>query len=213
MKSQLSLFVTFLLVITLVGCNPQSPVPAATTILAVTDTFVPPTSTPLPTGTSVPTKSSAPVNQTGVVNGNQFCNVTYHIQFSLPENWEKIGDEEFDSGENIYTVYFSTPGFVEEVPPFAEFILSIAVIDVPFELHKAGMQELMGYEVQEDIIIDGRESYHQIGSHEFGGKLNIVLIPDGDNSIEFILRTDEEPYRSEFHELLESISFQNNCTN
>lgn len=211
MKTQIQIIIFFCLALALTGCIPQ-PMPVSTpTMVDITSTPVPPTLTPKPTDVSVPTIISTEVNQKGVLNGNQFCNEAYHLQFNIPDGWEIYGNEDFNSGANAYKVYFSAPGFVEEVPPFAEFILSVAVMEVPFELHKAGMLELIGNATEENLLVDNRESYNRIGTHEFGGILNIVLIPDGENIIEFVLRTNDEPYRAAFYELLESISLSTKC--
>jgi hypothetical protein len=65
----------------------------------------------------------------------------------------------------------------------------------------------VGKESEEKITVAGREAVKRIGKHEFGGYLTVVILPNENNTIALILRTNEEPYASQFETLLDSFEF------
>jgi hypothetical protein len=143
---------------------------------------------------------------TSDVSGSQYTNVTYNFSFTIPSGWVFQREEENIGGDPL-RVYLTVPGFKEEVPPKSEYILSISVTERTFDEGYQYMDWNVGKESEEKITVAGREAVKRIGRHEFGGYLTVVILPNADNTIELILRTNEEPYASQFETLLDSFEF------
>lgn len=143
---------------------------------------------------------------TGDVSGNKYTNDTYNFSFTIPSGWVFLREEE-DIGGDPLRVYLTVPGFKEEALPESEDILSISVTERTFDKEYQYIDRNVGKESEEKITVAGREAVKRIGRHEFGGYLTVVILPNGNNAIELILRTNEEPYASQFETLLDSFKF------
>lgn len=143
---------------------------------------------------------------TGDVTSNKYTNDTYNFSFTIPSGWIFQREEQNIGGDPL-RVYLTVPGFKEEVPPESEDILSISVTERTFDEEYQYMNWNVGKESEEKITIVGREAVKRVGIHEFGGYLTVVILPNENNTIQFILRTNEEPYASQFETLLDSFEF------
>lgn len=143
---------------------------------------------------------------TGDVVGNKYTNSKYNFSFTIPASWVFQREEQNIGGDPL-RVYLTVPGFKEEVLPESEDILSISVTKRTFDEQYQYMDWNVGKESEENITIAGRKAVKRIGRHEFGGYLTVVILANDNNTIELILRTNEEPYASQFEALLDSFKF------
>ena len=150
-------------------------------------------------------KDKTPSVASNVV-GNKYINNDYKFKFTIPPKW-KLESEEKDIGGDILRIYLTTPGFKEEVPPYSEDILSISVTDMTFDKAYEYMDYNVGKENEKKITVAGRKSVKRIGKHEFGGGLVVVTVPNNNNAIQLILRSNKEPYTTQFQTLLDSFKF------
>lgn len=140
------------------------------------------------------------------VFGGMYINDQYNFSFEIPSTWV-FRREEKNVGGDPLRVYLTVPGFKEKVLPESEDILSISVSNNTFENEYHYMDASVGKESEKKVMVAGREAFKRIGTHEFGGYLVVVVVPNGNNAISLILRTNEEPYVSEFEGLLKSFRF------
>jgi len=140
------------------------------------------------------------------VSGDKYTNDNYNFNFTIPSGWVFQREEENIGGDPL-RVHLTIPGFKEEVLPESDSILSISVTERTLDEQYQYMDWNISKESEEKITVAGREAVKRIGRHEFGGYLTVVILPNKNNTIELILRTNEEPYASEFATLLESFEF------
>lgn len=143
---------------------------------------------------------------TGDVVGNTYTNSKYNFSFTIPASWV-FQREEQDIGGDPLRVYLTVPGFKEETLPRSEDILSISVTERTFDEAYQSMDWNVGKESEEKITVAGREAIKRVGRHEFGGYLIVVILPNDNNTIDLVLRTNKEPYTSQFQTLLNSFKF------
>lgn len=144
----------------------------------------------------------------GAVVDGKYVNAKYKFNFVIPDGWALQGESEYEGGD-LFRAYFTAPGFVEKAFPNADFILSVSVTDTTFDKAYANLTANVTKESEEKILVAGRDSIKRIGRHEFNGYLVNVLIPNGNSSIDLILRTNEGPYVSQYEALLDSFEFTN----
>ncbi len=143
---------------------------------------------------------------TGDVFGDKYANNTYNFSFTIPSSWVFQKEEQNIGGDPI-RLYLTVPGFKEKTLPGADYILSISVTERIFEEEYQYVGRNVSKESEEKITVAGREAVKRIGRHEFGGYLTVVILPNENNTIGLVLRTNEEPYASQFKTLLDSFEF------
>lgn len=143
---------------------------------------------------------------TGGVSEGRYTNNTYNFSFTIPSGWV-FQREEKNFGDDLLRVYLTFPEFNEKTYSKSEDILSISVTKRTFDEEYQYMDWNVTKESEEKITVAGREAVKRIGLHEFGGYLTVVILPNGNNTIELILRTNKEPYASQFQTLLDSFKF------
>ncbi len=144
-----------------------------------------------------------------IVTSGQYTNTEYGFSFDLPTGWE-LQNEESNVWEDLQRINFTKPGFIE---PFyeADTLMGITINNNTFLLNYKLMAWNLSKEYEERITVGGKEAFYKIGRHEFGEYLVAVLFltTDEEPSIQLTLRTNEEPYLSEFNALLDSFEFLN----
>ncbi len=143
---------------------------------------------------------------TGDMSGDKYTNDAYNFSFTIPSGWVFQREEENIGGDPL-RVYLTVPGFKEEALPESEDILSISVTKKTFDQGYQYVDWNVGKESEEKITVAGKEAVKRIGRHEFGGYLTVVILPNENNTIQFILRTNVDPYASQFETLLNSFEF------
>jgi hypothetical protein len=139
--------------------------------------------------------------------GNKYVNERYNFSFEIPSTWVFQKEEKGFSKFEYLNIDLIISNFKEKTPPITEHILSISVIDRTFEEEYQQMDWNVGKEIENKIIIDNKEGVKRIGKNEWGEYLTVVILPNENYTIEFVLRTNEEPYISKFNDLLNSFKF------